>query len=154
MKGWRSMAARKHHSFLTLFLIIVLCTNLVNVQTVRAEGEPPTEPPAATQVATESPTEPPVETTPDPLEATATPAAEILTQVPQGTEVVVLDENSNPLPLSTEEAAEIVQVIDPMWCPAGVLPGGAGCSISFGSISSLVGNMVSNTSAYTQNGVI
>jgi hypothetical protein len=60
------MAARKQHSFLTLFLILVLCVNLLNVQTVHADGETPTEPPVPTQVETEPPTaeatEPPVPT--------------------------------------------------------------------------------------------
>jgi hypothetical protein len=41
-----------------------------------------------------------------------------------------------------------------MWCPEGVLPGGAGCTTNFASISALITNMVSHTSNYTQNGVI
>ncbi len=165
------MATKKYSSFLTLFLIIVLCTNLANVQAVRADEGTPTEPPAPTQVATEPPiglpTEPPVDSTPDPveteppvtstmdpIEATVTPLAEIPTQAPEGTEVVVLDENGNALPLATQETADIMEATDPMWCPAGVLPGGAGCSSNFGSPSLLVGDMGSNTSFYTQNGII
>jgi hypothetical protein len=95
---------------------------------------------AATEVATEIPTEPPVEETPVPSEATPlpeettatpvpsettplpeeltpTPVAELLTQVPESTEVIVLDENGETLPLASEEASEIVEVVDPMWCP-------------------------------------
>ena len=41
-----------------------------------------------------------------------------------------------------------------MWCPEGVLPGGAGCSTSYPTISALINNMVSNTPFYSQNGVI
>ena len=115
----------------------------------------PTEPPAATEAATEQP----AESTPEPVQATEAPATEVpateaLTQVPEGTEVVVLDEDGNSVPLATQEAAEIVAVIDPMWCPEGVLPGGAGCSAGYSAISDLINNMVSNTSFYTQNGVI
>jgi hypothetical protein len=43
----------------------------------------------------------------------------------------VLDENSEAIPLASQEAAEIVAGTDPMWCPAGVQPGGAGCTTSF-----------------------
>jgi hypothetical protein len=185
------MAARKQHSFLTLFLILVLCVNLLNVQTVHADGETPTEPPVPTQVETEpptaeateppvptqveteSPTEPPtevpVEVTPVPVdstptpeptlepvvtEASATPIAEILTQIPESTEVVVIDENGTPVPLASVDAAEIMEGFDPMWCPAGVLPGGAGCTTNFSSISELITELINNTSLYAQNGII
>lgn len=166
------MATRQHHFFLTILLIIVVCGNLFNAGSARADGETPTEPPAPTQVeteptepprevATDVPTELPVEETPVPAEstpiteeATATPIAEILTQVPESTEVVVLDEDGNSVPLATEEAAEIVEVVDPMWCPEGVLPGGPGCTTNFVSISALITNMVSVTGNYTQNGII
>ncbi|HLO31095.1 MAG TPA: HYR domain-containing protein [Anaerolineales bacterium] len=155
------MTAKKHPSILTIFLIVVVCANLFNVRSVLADGEPPTEPPAATQVETEAPPEAtpaPVQSTPEPVEvtaeATATPAAEALTQVPESTQVVVVDESGNSVPLATQEAAEITKATDPIWCPDGVLPGGAGCSTSYSTISDLINNMVSNTSSYTQNGVI
>jgi hypothetical protein len=156
-KAWRNMAAKKHHFFPTVLFIIVICVNLLSVQGVLADGEPPTEPPAPTQVATEPPIEPTseaVEATPIPMEPTASPVVEILTQVPDDTGVVVLDENGNSIPLASQEAADLVEVNDPIWCPAGVLPGGAGCSSSYPAISDLINNMISNTSAYTQNGVI
>ncbi len=159
------MPTRKLHAFFTILLVIALCASSLSVRSAHADGETPTEPPAPTQVATEppteSPTEPPVTSTPEPVEATqepveatATPLAEILTQVPDSTNVVVLDENGNSVPLTTQEAAEIAQGTDPMWCPEGVLPGGTGCSTGFSTISALINNMVSNTSFYTQNGVI
>ncbi|HET9915367.1 MAG TPA: HYR domain-containing protein, partial [Anaerolineales bacterium] len=53
-----------------------------------------------------------------------------------------------------QEAAEITEVVDPMWCPEGVSPGGAGCTTNFPSISDLLNDMVTNTASYTQNGVI
>ena len=175
------MAAQKRHSFLTIFLIIVLCINLLNVQTVHADGEPPTEPPVPTQVetepptaeptepptevVTEAPTEIPTEATPAPIDSTptapestpepeGTPIAEILTQLPESTEVVVIDETGTPVPLVSEEAADITEAFDPMWCPAGVLPGGVGCTTNYSSISNLINELVNNTSSYAQNGVI
>jgi hypothetical protein len=166
------MAPKQHHFVLTIFLIIVVCMNLFNVGSVHADGEPPTEPPAPTQVETEPASEPtdaateiatelpaegtpvPAGETPVPEEATATPLAEILTQLPENTEVVVLDEDGDAIPLATEAAAEIVTLVDPMWCPEGVLPGGPGCTTNFVSISALITNMVTTTGNYMQNGVI
>ncbi len=150
---------QRQHSILAALLIIVLCVSMLHIQPVLADGEAPPEP-AATEVPTEPPTatevatEPPMEATPIAVEATETPLAEILTQAPESTEVVVLDETGSSVPLATQEAADIIAANDPMWCPAGVLPGGAGCSASYVTISDLINNMVSNTSAYTQNGVI
>src|ERR1041385_8325094 len=149
-KAWSNMAAKKYHFIPTILLIIILCTNMLNVQSVLADGETPTEPPAATQVATHPPTvstSEPVQATSVPEEATTTPVAEILTQVPESTEVVVLDESGNSVPLASQEAAEIAAMTDPMWCPAGVLPGGQGCSINFTgatAITNLINSMISN----------
>jgi len=175
------MLTKRRNTFFSLFLILAVCLNLLNFNVVYADDATPTEPPPATEIVTEPPTatevatEPPVETTPEsvestplpvdsttepveatpvPVEATATPITEILTQVPEGTEVVVLDESGSTIALATQEAAEIVEINDPMWCPAGVLPGGAGCSASFATISELVDDMRNTTASYTQNGVI
>jgi hypothetical protein len=155
-----NMTAKKYHFIPTILLIIVLCANLLNVQVARADGETPTEPPAPTEVVTELPvvevTPEPIEVTPVLEESTATPVEEILTQVPEATEVIVLDQSGEVIPLATQEAVEIVEIVDPIWCPAGVLPGGAGsgCSSNYGTIAELINNMISNTTAYTQNGVI
>src|SRR5689334_1610874 len=157
-KNGEKMTTQRQHSFLAALLIIVLCVSMLHIQPVLADGETPpepsvtevpTEPPTVTDVVTELPTEAPIAE-----EATATPIAEILTQAPESTQVVVLDETGNSVPLATQEAADIIAVNDPMWCPAGVLPGGAGCSASYGTINALINNMVSNTAAYSQNGVI
>src|SRR6266498_2285778 len=144
------MPAPKHYFILTVLLIIVVCVNLVNAHPVLADGETPPEPPAATETAAE----PSVESAPEPVEAAATPVAEALTQVPESTDVIVLDENGSSVPLATQEAAEITAVVDPIWCPAGVLPGGAGCSTSYSTIIALVNNMRDNPSDYDEHGVI
>jgi len=160
------MAIKQHHALVTVFLILIICVSLVNVRSVRADEGTPTEPPASTEVATQPPAEEtpvpvestpePAESTPAPEEATATSIAEVLTQVPESTEVVVLDDQGDPVPLATQEAATIAEVIDPIWCPEGVLPGGvgSGCSSSFGTIGELLTDMISNTANYTQNGTI
>ena len=162
------MTIRQQRFFLTLFLILVICVNLFNAGSAHADGETPTEPPAPTQVetepteaATEAPTELPVEETPIPVESTpvpedetATHIAEILTQVPESTQVVVLNQEGDSVPLVSEEAAEIMEVVDPMWCPEGVLPGGPGCTKNFTSIASLINNMESSPDIFAQNGVV
>ncbi len=80
--------------------------------------------------------------------------AELLSEVPENTDIVVLDENGETVSLAEQEAADIILEEDPMWCPAGVLPGGAGCSANYSNISSLINNMRSNTGAYNEDGII
>ncbi|MFT3896057.1 MAG: hypothetical protein QM730_30950 [Anaerolineales bacterium] len=157
-------------SFLSFLLIASI--SLLNVNTVLADD---TVPPPATA----EPTEPPLEETPTPSEEPSAPittetptgdetptngdqlpaeseanASGPFSQVPENTEIVVLDENGNSLPLATEEALTIILETDPMWCPLNVLPGGAGCTTNFASINLLINNMISNTNAYDQAGVI
>ncbi len=164
------MNGKKYHSILVLLLIVVLCASLGNIQSVHADDETPTEPPVPTQVETEVPTEPVMVETALPTEPatvatqlpTETPIAEmplpdeppvtseevtepliaeVLSQVPENTEVVVLDENGDAIPLATQETAEIIEMTDPMWCPVGVLPGDSRCSSKFGSINQLISDM-------------
>lgn len=155
------MPTRKNYPVFAIILVIAVCASLLNVYPVHADEGTPTEPPAPTQVATEPPADPPtestpepVEATPEPVEATATPLAEVITQIPESPNVVVLNENGDSVPLATQEAAGIVETTDPMWCPAGVLPGGAGCTTKFTSVNGLIDDMLNNTANYTQNGVI
>lgn len=148
------MPSKKQNFILTSFLITAVFASLFNVRAVLADGEIPTEPPAATEVPTDAPTQAPVEATPEPIEVTTTPIAEALTQVPEGTDLVLLDESGNPIPLATAEAASTTEIIDPMWCPEGVLPGGPGCSSNFATITALVNNMRTNSSFYDENGII
>jgi hypothetical protein len=72
-----------------------------------------------------------------------------LSQLPEGTGVVVLDETGGTVPLATQAAAEIISTGDPMWCPSGVTPGAASCSGSYASLSDLVAGFVP-----TANGTI
>ncbi|CAG1006828.1 hypothetical protein ANAEL_03461 [Anaerolineales bacterium] len=75
--------------------------------------------------------------------------SEALASIPEGTNVVVLDASGQAVPLATQEAADIIIVSDPMWCPTGVTPGKTGCSSSYPNLSTLVASFVPKT-----NGVI
>jgi hypothetical protein len=132
------------------------------------EATPPpdqTEPTVAS-VETSTPVPPtempfePVETEPTPMPesnetdsaavASTEPAAEpempalleILQSLPEDTSVIVLNENGEPEPLASQTAAEIIAEGDPVWCPAGAVPGDLGCSASFTSLLALVENFV------------
>ncbi len=170
------------HFVWSVFLILVVLVNLMNVNVVLADDSTP--PPPATDEPTQPPVEPTetpvVEETPVPTESpapTETPVSqeetslsdeeadvsEILQGLPENTEIVVLDENGNPIPLASQDAAQIILDTDPMWCPvvAGVptLPGGVGCTINFATGQALIDNMDSSNpatlnSAYEQNGII
>jgi hypothetical protein len=151
-----AMTAMKHYVFIVILLIGLLSANLLNIQVASAEGDTPTDPPPATAVETEMPVEStpePVDTDPPVEELTATPVAEILTGAPESTEVMVLDESASPLPLATLAASEIVQLVDPMWCPAGQLPDDTACH-AFDSIEELLDDMSASPADYDAHGII
>jgi hypothetical protein len=164
------------HFLWSALLILALAINLLNVNVVRADGETPPPP-----EATEEPTEPPTEPTAEPIviEATPTPLPEampeglesteiqsenseaatfeILADLPAETTVVALDENGEPVSLSTQEAASILIEADPIWCPAAQAiptPGANGCTTSQ-TITSLLTLMRTNAGGtFSQAGVI
>ena len=177
------MTAKKHKSIIAALLIFILFANLFNVQVAFAEGETPTEPPAATEPATE----PAVESTPEPVVATpapeeavstseatvgetseaapseeaaapeATPVAAILSDLPEDTNIVVLDESGEALALGSQETADAVVNSDPVWCPAGVhppTPGANGCSPSYATITDLLTAMRTTPASFNADGTI
>ncbi len=73
---------------------------------------------------------------PAPTEEATLP--EVLGALPEGTEVVVLDTGGEPLAMATNEAADVLVNGDPMWCPEGTAPGGAGCTNNHSTFSDLV----------------
>ena len=82
---------------------------------------------------------------------------EIIAEAPPATDVVALDANGDPLPMATQEAADVLATGDPMWCPAGVDPGGAGCTpskASFNGASGLLKYLTDNAATYTGAGTI
>ena len=144
-------------------------------ETVPAAEAPAVEEPASDEAVTEEPvvtepvaTEEPVtevqatEATPTDVNPTENNSA-ILSQLPENTDVVVLDEQGETLPLASQDAADIVQLADPIWCPEGQAPtvGLNGCTNSFTSFSNLLNNMNdpnpsnwNNGVNYNQNGII
>jgi len=99
----------------------------------------PTELPAVEGVPTEAPIveELPVE---EPAPQEEAPTA-VLAQVPDGTDVIVVDEAGTAVALATQEAADILVSGDPIWCPATVTvptPGAGGCSGSFTSMEAMI----------------
>jgi putative surface-exposed virulence protein len=108
---------------------VTLCASLIasltlisafSVIPARADdGAPPPAPPAnTTSTTTDNPT--------------------VLSQVPAGTSVVVVDRSRHKVALASQEAARIVASGDPVWCPTGVLPGGATCKTTYPNLYSLV----------------
>jgi hypothetical protein len=170
------MLSNKHLTFTSVFLVIILCLSLANVNSALADDGTPTEPSAVTEIPTETAVvaEPTVESTPVPVEATSTPeptqdtpaetpaaaedtsVTELLSEISDNTDLVVLDENGEALSLASQDAAEIIQVADPIWCPEGQTPtiGLNGCTPSFASIFDLLNDMEANPGNYAQNGVI
>ena len=164
---------RQHQFVAVILLIAILFSALFNVPVALADGETPTEPPVATEPQTESTPEPtaaaegpsatpepvqsPVpETVPsqEPVAPESTPVAGILADVPEDTNLVVLDGQGEPLALGTLETAEAVVQSDPVWCPEGQFPGGAGCSTNFATITDLLAEMRTNPGAFAANGTI
>ena len=68
--------------------------------------------------------------------------AEALEQAPEGTDLVVVNEEGELEPLATEEAAEIVAEADPIWCSDGTTPttinSAAHCSPSYTTMTELL----------------
>jgi hypothetical protein len=118
---------------LSTISILTLLVNLAFPVTALADdGTPPvaTEEPAVT----DEPAEPVESQEPQPESV-----SEILEQVPEDTEVVVLDEEGEVLPLVSEEAAVILVSGDPQWCPDGVTPEvGMGCTSSHTTFADLL----------------
>ena len=68
--------------------------------------------------------------------------------------MVVLDASGEQVPMASQQAADIIANTDPMWCPAGILPGGAGCSTNFASVLLLQTDINNNAGNYAHNGII
>ncbi|WKZ36781.1 MAG: right-handed parallel beta-helix repeat-containing protein [Anaerolineales bacterium] len=128
-----------------LIIILTLLASLILPVAVLADEVNPPEEPVVEETIDGDPAPPSV--------------SEILEDLPENTEVVVLDEEGTLLPLASEAAAEIITDTDPMWCPVGVLPGGAGCTINFATPQLLINDMDSSNPAtsasmYEQDGII
>ncbi len=63
---------------------------------------------------------------------------EVLAQIPAGTDVIVINEDGQAEPLTTQDAAELILTSDPIWCPAGQIPGDIGCTAGYATAAELV----------------
>jgi len=77
---------------------------------------------------------------PAPVEESTAPVEEALDQIPPDTDIIVINDAGESLPLASVEAAETIAVVDPIWCPTGIAPKASvgGCSGSYTSLSDLV----------------
>lgn len=146
---------------LYIFPLILISTLIVSLfSTTAVQADDTTPPPAATEPAatnvpdlTQEPAATAEETpaniptaTDEPVNAISTEpqtltVPEVLDQLPEGTDLVILDQNGGPVPLATQNAENILLTGDPMWCPTGVLPGGAGCTVAHTSFNDLINDL-------------
>jgi hypothetical protein len=66
----------------------------------------------------------------------------LLAEVLVDTEIILLNEEGEQLPLVSEEAAEIIAGSDPQWCPVGVTPNSVSCMTGYTEISALFADLV------------
>jgi hypothetical protein len=156
--GELNMQKALNQFILLLVVLAVVLTSAVRTTTVYADDgdtEPVTEEVTEPVVEEEQPA-PPSEEEVAAEEPVSVP--EILEQLPEDTELVVVNEEGEVEPLASEEAAEIIETADPMWCPEGATPGDAGCTSSFGDFASLIAALAADaasaTPVYTGNGVV
>ncbi|HNH26527.1 MAG TPA: right-handed parallel beta-helix repeat-containing protein [Anaerolineales bacterium] len=132
-------------------LILALTVSMIGTRSVLADDAPPTP---TDEVPTETP---PVEESSETQETLEQTVPEILEQLPAETEIVVLDENSEPLPLVSNEAANVLVTGDPQWCPAGVTPGTdtlGQCTVAHTSFNDLINDLQTNSATYYGSGTI
>jgi len=155
-----------HLTLLFPFLLVVLLASAALPLGARADDSTPV-PPDGTTISplgpaggefTPTPTATPGALTINagPLDTALTPPAAQADTItlPAETTLAVLDSNGEELPLASTEAAEILAVGDPIWCPEGVSPVAStgGCTGSFGDLAALVAFLSGSQPA--QNGTI
>jgi len=85
-----------------------------------------------------------------PLAGTDALLPEILEELPEGTELVILDGNGEVEPLAINEAETALLTGDPVWCPAALAaptPGANGCTASYASLQTLLTYLDANEQA-------
>jgi hypothetical protein len=136
MWEWK-MKLKNRLIILSSIVILTLLVNLAFPVTALADEETP--PPLATEEPAEPPAEEPAEV-PTPTEEEPT-VAEVLEELPEGTEVVIVNEDGQAEPLATEQAAEIAAFSDPVWCPntqSTPTPGSNGCTSAYSNMTDLL----------------
>ena len=110
------------------------------------------EAPASEEGTSEQPAD---ETSDAGADVTTAEEPSLMEQVPDDTEIVVVNAEGEAEPLATQQAADAVAESDPIWCPAGQspTPGANGCTGSFTSFDALLTELSTN-SAYQGAGTI
>jgi hypothetical protein len=156
------MKATRQRTLVVVMVIFVMTLSLFNTGIAFADDQPPMEPaateepvvvdpPPATEepIATDTPAMEPESIATDELEQEEAGVQEIFEQIPDEMEVVALNEEGQPEPLVTQQAAEIVLTSDPMWCPTGQIPGDAGCTLGYPTVTDLIANLGTYSGAGT-----
>jgi hypothetical protein len=161
------MPNHRRFVLLSIMAAFVLVLSAAITVPVYADGEtPPVESPQQVEAEGEAEADIPLDETsnleegmgeeadqtlpePDPVadEVTQSETTEsILTELPADTELVVVDEEGELLPLASQEAADALSFIDPVWCPVGVTPkdGAGGCTPGYGSLYDLIFDIANN----------
>ena len=130
-------------------LALVLCA-LAVTPAWADDGLPPAEPPEPV-LEGETPAQPADESLPEEPAAPGEPStAELLAAAPEGTITLVVSEGGEALPLTTLEAAEVIALADPIWCPASVsvpVANASGCTASYSSLQALIDYLTANQPA-------
>jgi len=150
-----------HLALLFPLLLVVLLASAAFPPGVRAD-DPTPPPPDGTTITTPEPAG--IESTPTPTATLGAPTSDVsptdaaltpmVAQVGAitllaATGVVVLDSDGNEVPLASTEAAEIIAVGDPIWCPTGHLPGDPQCTSAQATIAALIADLAAVTGAGT-----
>jgi hypothetical protein len=80
----------------------------------------------------------------------------LLESVPENTDLMVLDQNGEPLSLVIQQTADIIANSDPVWCPDGVAPtpGANGCTASYATMNDLLAFEGAYINSQNVNGTI
>lgn len=150
------MQHKTQFMMLALAVLVALLASAVSPLAVLADDGVPPEAPSGETTGEE----PVVDEAVPPVEENApveepVQVAEILEQVPEGTEVVVVNQEGEVEPLATEEAAAIIVAGDPIWCPASAAPGDPSCTTSQPDFESLINVLTADGGTnYSGNGII
>jgi hypothetical protein len=159
-----------------LSLIVLICTILIQLAMpypVFADDATPPAPEATVEVLPVETEQPALEVTPveteQPTEAIPTEAAPLaeanimegnqpdgILEALSDTNLVVLDENDQPIPLAMEAAADAISNSDPAWCPDGA-SFAAGTCANYATFSDLITGLhsiggLTNGTVYVQEG--
>ncbi|MBL8051200.1 MAG: hypothetical protein JNM46_08260, partial [Anaerolineales bacterium] len=156
------MMIKNKLSVLSFVLVFILILSAGLATPAYADEAPPVEPqveetnpPANTEEEATPPTT--GETDSASSEESTTEEQTILEQIPENTELIIIDEEGEMIPLATEEAQEAIAFIDPMWCPVGVKPKAntGGCTAGYPDLYALINDIATNVIAEpTKAGVI